>query len=289
VASVSTKGVIKASILKVGTAAFDAAPHKTSRKSRTGGKISSETHGLFQAPMPILRNVHTQVADHLGTSIVRGDIAPGKVLPSELRICELLEVSRTVVREAIRMLAGKGLVESRAKRGTRVRSPEEWNQLDPDVLRWQLETTDVNIYLAKLFQLRNAVEPAAAEIAAVAARADDLDRLRKAFDDMVAARHNEAFVVADIAFHKGIYIATRNEFFWPIAQMFEITLRRSFTIAADGDHRPRGLIEHREVLDAIARRDPTEARQKTVLLLSNSATDLVRIRGIDPFVATPPG
>jgi DNA-binding FadR family transcriptional regulator len=265
--------------------AFNAAPHKISPVSGTGGNISSESHGLFQVPTPILRNVHSQVADHLGTSIVRGDIAPGKVLPSELRICELLEVSRTVVREAIRMLAGKGLVESRAKRGTRVRFPEEWNQLDPDVLRWQLETTDVNIYLAKLFQLRNAVEPAAAEIAAVAASADDLDRLRKAFDDMVAARHNEAFVVADIAFHKGIYVATRNEFFWPIAQMFEITLRLSFTIAADGDHRPRGLIEHHEVLDAITRRDPAEARQKTALLLSNSASDLVRIRGVDPFAA----
>jgi DNA-binding FadR family transcriptional regulator len=243
---------------------------------------------MFQASAPILRNVHSQVADKLGISIVRGDTAPGQVLPSELRICETLGVSRTVVREAIRMLAGKGLVESRAKSGTRVRAPEAWNQLDPDVLRWQLETADVSLHLSKLFQLRNAVEPAAAAIAAIAASQADLERLRAAYDGMASAQHDEDFVTADIAFHKEIYIATRNEFFWPIGQMFEIILRRSFTIAAGGDHRQRGLLEHREVLDAIARHDPAGAREKTILLLNHSVDDLVRIRGVDVFEAGTP-
>nr|WP_229190167.1 FCD domain-containing protein [Bradyrhizobium brasilense] len=76
-----------------------------------------------------------------------------------------------------------------------------------------------------------------------------------------------------------IYFATRNEFFWPIAQMFEITLRQSFTIAAPGSHRPRALREHRAVLDAIAAGDAETARTATVVLLTNSADDLVRIRG----------
>ncbi|MDR3538988.1 MAG: FadR/GntR family transcriptional regulator [Acetobacteraceae bacterium] len=234
---------------------------------------------MFFASLPILRNVHSQVADRIGTGIVRGDIAPGDALPSEMRICETLEVSRTVVREAIRTLTGKGLVESRAKSGTRVRPPEEWNYLDPDVLRWLSEMTDVDTYLAKLFQLRNSVEPAAAAIAATAATQECLGRLREAFEGMESARDNEGFVVADIAFHKEIYFATQNEFFWPIAQMFDVSLRRSFAIAAGGDHRPRGLIEHRDVLIAIERRDPVEARQKAVLLLNHSAEDLVRIRG----------
>ncbi len=234
---------------------------------------------MFRASVPILRNVHSQVADGIGTGIVRGDIAPGDALPSEMRICETLEVSRTVVREAIRTLTGKGLVESRAKSGTRVRPPEEWNYLDPDVLRWLSEMTDIDIYLAKLFQLRNSVEPAAAAIAATAATQECLVRLREAFEGMRAAQDNEEFVVADIAFHKGIYFATQNEFFWPIAQMFDVSLRRSFTIAAGGDHRPRGLIEHRDLLVAIEQRDPAEARKKAVLLLNHSADDLVRIRG----------
>src|SRR5882672_1895206 len=166
---------------------------------------------MFKSSISLRRNVHSQVADRIGLSIMRGDIVPGDALPSEMRICEMLEVSRTVVREAIRMLTGKGLVESRAKSGTRVRPPEEWNQLDVDVLRWQLEHTDVDSYLAKIFQLRNAMEPTAAALAATAATDADRAALRAAWQAMVAAQDNEAFVNADIAFHKQIYIASRNE------------------------------------------------------------------------------
>lgn len=241
---------------------------------------------MFTATVAIRRNVHSQVADRIGLSIMRGEIVPGDALPSEMRICEMLDVSRTVVREAIRMLSGKGLVSSRAKSGTRVRPSEDWNHLDPDVLRWQMQTTDVDSYLAKLFQLRNAVEPAATAMAAGASTTEDRARLRAAYDGMAKARTNDAFVAADIAFHKSVYFATRNEFFWPIAQMFEITLSPSLTIAATGDHRPRSLVEHRDVVEAIERRDPEGARQAAVLLLEHSAADLVRIRGIDPFGTT---
>src|ERR1700733_12027202 len=91
---------------------------------------------MFKDSATIARNVHSQVADRIGVLIVRGDVLPGNPLPSEVKICEMLDVSRTVVREAIRTLTGKGLVESRAKSGTRVRPPEDWNHLDPDVRRW---------------------------------------------------------------------------------------------------------------------------------------------------------
>ena len=93
---------------------------------------------MFQNSSALVRNVHSQVADRIGISIVRGDIAVGAALPSEMQLCAMIDVSRTVVREAIRTLTGKGLVEARAKTGTRVRPPEQWNQLDPDVLRWRL-------------------------------------------------------------------------------------------------------------------------------------------------------
>jgi DNA-binding FadR family transcriptional regulator len=96
---------------------------------------------------------------------------------------------------------------------------------------------------------------------------------------MEAAKANEQFVVADIAFHQGIYFATRNEFFWPIAQMFDIALRQSFTIAARGAHRARALVEHHAVLEAIATRNAEGARRATNVLLNNSADDLVKIRG----------
>ena len=234
---------------------------------------------MFQTPNALIRNVHSQVTDRIGISIVRGDIVAGDTLPSEMQICEMIDVSRTVVREAIRTLTGKGLVESRPKSGTRVRPPQQWNQLDPDVLRWRLETSDMDSYLAKLFQLRCAVEPAAAALAAIRAGEEDLARIRSGYEGMVAAKVNEKFVAADIAFHQAIYFATRNEFFWPIAQMFEITLRQSFTIAARGSHRARALLEHRAVLDAIATLNAEAAREATDVLLKHSANDLVKIRG----------
>src|SRR5258705_9380873 len=236
---------------------------------------------MFENSSAIVRNVHSQVADRIGISIVRGDIVAGDTLPSEMQICEMMDVSRTVVREAIRTLTGKGLVEARPKSGTRVRPPEQWNQLDPDVLRWRLETSDMDSYLTKLFQLRSAVEPAAAALAATFAEEEDIARIRAGYEGMAAAKINEHFVVADIAFHQAIYFATRNEFFWPIAQMFEITLRQSFTIAARGSHRPRALVEHRAVLDAIAARDAEGAREATTILLNQAAGDLVKIRGRD--------
>jgi DNA-binding FadR family transcriptional regulator len=231
----------------------------------------------------LVRNVHGQIAERIGIDIVRGDIAPGDPIPSEMRICEMLGVSRTVVREAIRTLIGKGLLETRPKSGTRVRSPEHWNHLDPEVLRWRLAVTDTDTYLSKLFQLRVSLEPTASALAATAASDPDRDVIRRACESMEGAANNDDFVVADIAFHKGIYLATRNEFFWPIAQIFEFTLRQSFAIAATGDHRPRALKEHRAVMEAILTRDPARARAATETLLGHAATDLVVIRGRDPF------
>src|SRR5258708_16249024 len=132
-------------------------------------------------------------------------------------------------------------------------------------------------YLTKLFQSRSAVEPAAAALAASSAQAEDIARIRAGYEGMAAAKVNEQFVVADIAFHQAIYFATRNEFFWPIAQMFDITLRQSFTIAARGSHRARALVEHHAVLDAIATRNEEGAREATHVPFKNSAHDLLRI------------
>jgi len=237
---------------------------------------------MFDSPQT-MRNIHSQVAERIGVGIVRGDVAPGEALPSEARICDMMGVSRTVVREAIRILSGKGLVESRAKSGTRVRRPEQWNQFDPDVLRWQFETADLATYLVKLFRLRTAIEPMAAEYAAIAATDDDIARICAAANAMAAAESTEAWVTADIDLHRSIHIATRNEFFWPVAQIFDTALRRSFTLAAPGDHRPRSIIEHRAVAEAIAERDPRRANRAMAQLIVHAAGDLKRMIGIDPL------
>jgi DNA-binding FadR family transcriptional regulator len=236
--------------------------------SKTAGTLGSRT----------LRMRH-RLVDDLGLAILGGEFQPGQSLPSEVRLCEELGVSRTAMREAIRGIVAKGLVESRPKIGTRVRAREHWNHLDPDVLRWQLEVTDTDAYLRKMFQLRNATEPAAAAIAASDAAEGDRVKIKEAFEKMVAAgTDNALWVEADLTFHKEIYLATHNEFFWPIGQLFSFALREMFEIAALGSHRPRAIVEHGDLMTAIVEGKPDLAETAARILLRNAATDIARIR-----------
>ncbi len=231
---------------------------------------------------PLIRRVHLRLADEIGVAILRGDFPPGQALPSELSLCQMLGVSRTSMREAILGLIAKGLVESRPKVGTRVREPMHWNHLDSDVLRWQLEVTDTDTYLRKMMQLRNAAEPAAAALAARMADASDRKRLRELFADMAAAvGEDEAWVEADLQFHKAIYFATHNEFFWPIGQLFGLVLREMFRISARGSHRLRAIEEHRDLMNGIVEGKPELAHTAAMTLLRNAAADITRIRGTD--------
>jgi DNA-binding FadR family transcriptional regulator len=190
----------------------------------------------------------------------------------------MLGVSRTSMREAVRGLAAKGLLDARPKRGTLVRDPALWNHLDPDVLRWRIEVSDVEAYLRKMFQLRRATEPEAASIAAAAATSDDHKEIEARFQSMVdAGDDNAAWVEADLAFHRSIYLATHNEFFWPIGQLFSIGLRQMFEIAALGSHRPRAIEEHGNLCRAIVAQDPDLARAAAQKLVSNASHDIDRI------------
>jgi len=233
---------------------------------------------------PLVRKLHLQLGDQLGLAIIRGDLKQGELLPSESKLCEMLGVSRTAMREAIRGIAAKGLVESKSKIGTRVRPDESWNHLDADVLRWQLQVADTDTYLRKMFQLRNATEPAAAAIAAEYATPEDHRHITAAFADMVeAGADNTLWVVADLKFHKAIYRATHNEFFWPIGQLFNIALKEMFSIAARGSHRPRALVEHRNLMNAIIESKPQLAHELSSRMVSNASGDIVSIRsGTEP-------
>jgi DNA-binding FadR family transcriptional regulator len=239
---------------------------------------------VLEALGPHSLKIHIRVADQLGIAIVRGDYPPGSALPPEIRLCEMLGVSRTAMREAIRGLIAKGLIASRPKFGTRVRDPEYWNHLDADVLRWRLDATDTEAYLRKMFQLRRATEPAASAIAAENADQRDHARLESAFEAMVnAGSDNSLWVDADLTFHKTIYLATQNEFFWPIGQLFSLALREMFRIAALGSHRPRAIVEHGDLLRAILERKPEMARTAAMTILGNAANDinLIRAMGLD--------
>lgn len=228
------------------------------------------------------RDPHLRVHDRLGLAIVRGDFAPGDALPPEMQLCELLGVSRTSMREAVRGLAARGLIDSRPKRGTIIRDAAHWNHLDPDVLRWRIEVADVETYINKMFQLRRATEPEAAALAAQAANLNDHKTLESDFQAMEAAGDDQAaWVEADLQFHRTIYLATHNEFFWPIGQLFSIGLRQMFDIAAKGSHRARALREHGDLCRAIINREPEIARQAAMKLLNNATADIDRILHVE--------
>lgn len=142
-----------------------------------------------------------------------GRYKPGELLNGEIAASDRLQVSRGAYREAVRILAAKGLVESRPKVGTRISSPERWHLLDPDVLSWIFEFEPDDTLLASLFELRKIVEPEAAALAAVRRTREHLDAMARALEGM--AKHSlavEAGRVADQEFHSALLSASGNAF-----------------------------------------------------------------------------
>ena len=216
-----------------------------------------------------------RVTREIGLRILDGRYKPGDTIPSEVAFCAELGVSRTALREAIKLLSSKGLVTPRVKVGTIVNPKSQWNFLDPLVLQWLLMVEDIGPFLSKLFALRKALEPAAAALAAQNATFDDFEKLHRAFEGMVAATDDiEAWVASDLRFHQAIYIATHNEFFWPIGCLLEPALLASFRVTSRAHHHHHCLPEHRAVYDAVLARDPARAHQAMIRLMEISDADL---------------
>ena len=171
--------------------------------------------------------------------ILAGDYQPGSNIPVESELCSELGVSRTVLREAINLLTAKGMVTPRVKVGTAVNPRTQWNFLDPALLDWLLAMGDVGPFLMKLSEFRHALEPAAASLAARNATFEDFERLHRAYEDMAASTDDlEAWVAADFRFHQAIYLATRNEFFWPVGRLLEPALIAGFRVIGSAHNQP---------------------------------------------------
>ena len=218
------------------------------------------------------RSLHGQVANEIAERIMSGEFAPGSILPNEADFSVLLKVSRTALREAIKVLAAKGLLESRPKIGTRIRPRDHWNMLDPDVLAWQFASNNVTSFADDLFEVRQIIEPAAAAMAAKRAGADELAAIDSAYRDMEAAGTDlEASVEPDLRFHLNILAATGNELLVPLGALIETALASSMKLSvSDPDARFRALPMHKAVLDAIHRRDPNGAHLAMRALLVES-------------------
>ena len=222
---------------------------------------------------------HTLIARDLGIAIVTGQHPPGSVIPGEIDIAGQRGVSRSVVRESLRMLSAKGLVESRPKSGTRVRERALWNLLDPDVLAWMFEGEPPATFVRSLFQLRMIVEPAAAEMAALLRTDTQLARMDAALLEMVAhGLDTPEGQAADQTFHNTILEATDNELLVSLSGSIGAAVRWTTIFKFRDRRRPRdSMPQHRRLYDAIAIRDAAAARDATIVLLQQAHEDTERL------------
>lgn len=218
---------------------------------------------------------HRSLARRLGQSIVTGRQAVGSLLPGEIEMAETLGISRSVVREALRTLAAKGLVESRPKAGTRIRERSGWNLLDPELLGWMFESAPPPGFVTDLFALRLIVEPAGAEIAAAKRSAEQLARMADALDAMAThGLSSEAGRAADQAFHALILEATGNELLASLSASIAAAVHWTTYFKYRLSRKPRDpMPQHRRLYDAIAAGDPAAAREAAVLLVRQAGAD----------------
>jgi DNA-binding FadR family transcriptional regulator len=216
--------------------------------------------------------LHGRIVHAIGRRIVTGAIRPGEQLPTPASV----HAGRGVVREAVKVLAAKGLVVARPKTGTRVRAPEHWNLLDPDVLAWRQEGRPSGAFLGRLTEVRLMIEPAAAELAARRAGPAHLATLRAALRDMrealdLSPPDHEAYNQADIRFHRAIVQACDNDVLEQVGAIVNTTLLVAFNAAIRVPGlAPGSLPRHQAILDAISRRQPNRARTAMRLLVQNT-------------------
>jgi DNA-binding FadR family transcriptional regulator len=223
------------------------------------------------------RNLHGQVVHELGRRIVGGACPPGKALPNEEELCRELGVSRTALRESVKVLAAKGLVESRPRIGTRVRANEDWNMLDPDVLAWRCATLPDAHFVLQLNEMREIIEPASAALAARNRTQAQLRHIEDAFAAMTAAENIDQWVEADLQFHSAILDATNNPLLRPLGAMIGTALESLLGLSARkaGDFKI-ALPDHGKVLDAIRSQDGEAARQRMTSLLADTRARLLK-------------
>nr|WP_276536727.1 FCD domain-containing protein [Burkholderia multivorans] len=213
--------------------------------------------------------MHGQTAFRLATAILRGDYPPDSLLPREPDLMAMFGVSRTVLREALRTLTSKGLVESRPKVGTRVRSRRAWNLLDADLLDWYARVAPALSFALKLQEMREMIEPHAAAMAARVRAADAIAAIDEALDAMAAARNVDEWVRADLRFHLSVLEAGGNELLVPLGALIDRTLEAQLHLNARRAHvYNASLAEHAAVGDAIRAGDADGARRAMAALLA---------------------
>lgn len=227
--------------------------------------------------LTIARNLHAQVVQELGRQIVSGKLKPGDFLPREETLSQRLVVSRTALRESLKVLVTKGLIETRQKTGTRVRETRYWNQLDPDVLAWRCASMPTDDFVEKLVEMREIIEPAAAAAAARRRDTTQLARIKAAYTAMDAAGDLDAWAQADLEFHEAVLAATNNELMTSLFSVVETALGAYFLLSAStAVNFKYSLPQHFAVYDSIRLRRPNAARDAMLALIEDSRANIRR-------------
>ncbi|SFC87509.1 FadR/GntR family transcriptional regulator [Tropicimonas isoalkanivorans] len=227
-------------------------------------------------------NSTMHVVEQLGLGIVAGEYPQGTLIPFDPDLEEMFGVSRTVVREAKKILVAKGLLESKAKVGTRVRPATEWSMFDIDVLRWHASLRQQRGFLKELFEIRLVFEPAAAAMAARRAGPEECRSLEELVRALSQATTRREFIAADLEFHTAILGMTRNRFMHSLGDLVQTTLITLLEREVDAqttfrspEELAHSAAKHRAIVQAIADRDPDRAEAAMKLVIHGAETSLI--------------
>jgi DNA-binding FadR family transcriptional regulator len=221
--------------------------------------------------------IHGSVVDAIGRWILGGTYAPNDLLPREDDLAIELGVSRTSIREAVRVLSAKGLLQARRRVGVRVRDRDDWNLLDPQVLSWHPDVGRDEALKTSLIEARSIIEPAAAALAAKRATAGDLVQIEQAYLGMERNVRTDlqACCEADLRFHASVIAASHNVVLKGLTGTIEAALRATFAITNRlMTAQSQALAAHLAVFECIRMRDADGARAATIDLLGVAARDL---------------
>jgi DNA-binding FadR family transcriptional regulator len=226
----------------------------------------------FQNRERSLGSLTQQMVRELGIEIVTGKYSGKKTFPIESEICQRFGASRSVVREAIKVLNAKGLLIAKPRKGTSVRPKEDWNLLDPDVLYWMLKRRFSLPLLIDFTRARLAIEPAAAAEAARTATEPQRQKMVEMLERMAqAAQGSLDPLEADIDFHLAILEASNNRFFYHMSPIIETALNFSIRFTNRQLHQNfASVAEHAEILNAILARDEQKAAAESRGLLERA-------------------
>lgn len=224
---------------------------------------------------PRRRSLYARVVENLGLRIVRGDFKPGAALPREATLGLEFDASRSVIREAVKSLAAKGLLESRTRTGISVLPPTRWNLLDPALLEWRYSAMPPTAFHREIFEIRSLIEPQAAALAAERASKAELMEMASAYAAMEAAEEPGTEAIdADLRFHRAILAGAQNALLLQMSNLIGVGLTVSYRLSNESFSVFLPL--HKQVLDAILARDAAGARASMTLLLADTRAFLDR-------------